>query len=110
MAIVPSFGQKILNAVSAPAGSITTFVEPTFKTDDGGTVRLDGAIIIERGGTHWSCLVEVKTGSTDLDSDQVNLYLGTANRDDFDAALTISNQIVADHSDSPVTVDGRRLM
>jgi hypothetical protein len=51
MAIVPSFGKKILKAVGAPAGHISTFVEPTFKTDDGGTVRPDGAIIIERGRT-----------------------------------------------------------
>ncbi len=109
MAIVPSFGKNILKSVGAPAGHISTFVEPTFKTDDGGTVRPDGAIIVERGKRHWSCLVEVKTGSTDLDSDQVNTYLGIANRDDFDAVLTISNQIVANDSDSPVTVDRRRL-
>ena len=109
MAIVPTFGKKILKTVGAPAGHISTFVETTFKTDDGGTVRPDGVIIVERGKTRWSCLVEVKTGSTDLDSDQVNTYLSIANRDDFDAVLTISNQIVANDSDSPVTVDGRRL-
>jgi len=109
MAIVPSFGKKILKAVNAPAGHITTYVEPTFETDDGGTARPDGAIIIERGKTHWSCLVEVKTGSTDLDSEQVNMYLSIANRDAFDAVLTISNQIMASDSDSPVNVDGRRL-
>jgi hypothetical protein len=47
MAIVPSFGKKILKAVGAPAGHIATFVEPTFKTDDGGTVRPDGAILVD---------------------------------------------------------------
>ncbi len=60
MAIVPTSGKKILKVVGAPAGHISTFVETTFKTDDGGTVRPDGVIIVERGKTHWSCLVEAR--------------------------------------------------
>ena len=109
ISVVPSFGKQVLKAVGAPAGRITSFVETTFKTDEGGTVRPDGVIMVERGKTHWACLVEVKTGTTKLDSDQVNTYLGIANRDQFDAVLTVSNQITSSDSDSPVTVDKRRL-
>lgn len=109
MSVVPSFGKNVLKAVGAPAGRITSFVEPTFKTDGGDPARPDGLIVVERGKTRWSCLVEVKTGPTDLDSDQVNGYLGIANREEIDAVLTISNQITSSDSESPVSVDGRRL-
>lgn len=109
MSVVPSFGKKVLKAVDAPAGRVTSFVEPIFKTDAGGTVRPDGVVVVERGRTQWSCLVEVKTGIATLDSDQINTYLGIANRDDFDAVLTISNQITSSDSESPVRIDRRRL-
>lgn len=109
MSVVPSFGKNVLKAVEAPAGRITAYLETTFKTDEGGTARPDGLIVVERGKTRWSCLVEIKTGSTDLDSDQVNGYLGIAGREGIDAVLTVSNQITSASSDSPVTVDRRRL-
>ena len=108
MSVVPSFGHSLLKTLGAPAGRITAFVEPHFKTDDGATAIPDGAITVRRGKTEWLCLVEVKTGSTELDSDQVNRYLTIANRESFDALLTISNQIVAEGSETPVTVDHRK--
>ena len=107
--IVPSFGKAILGFLGAPAGRITAFIEPRFNTDEGGTARPDGAIIVERGKTRWVCLIEVKTGDSVLTDDQVDRYLSIANRDGFDAVLTISNQIVANPSDSPAKVDKRRL-
>ena len=33
MGIVPSFGKNILKTVDAPAGTITTYTEPSFETD-----------------------------------------------------------------------------
>ncbi|NQV06647.1 hypothetical protein HQ535_08845 [bacterium] len=110
MAAVPSFGHALLKpALGAPAGRISTFTEPHFKTDADGTARPDGAIVIERGKTRWVCLVEVKTGDSDLYDEQVDGYVQIANREGFDAVLTISNQIVAHPSESPVKVDKRRL-
>lgn len=109
MQVVPSFGKAILRYVGAPAGRISCFTEPTFETDEGGTARPDGLIVVERGKTHWVCLVEVKTGKSTLDSEQVNRYLQIANREDFDALLTVSNEIVSGDSESPVKVHKRRL-
>lgn len=108
MSVVPSFGRRILNTVGAPKGTITAFVEPHFATDEGGTAIPDGALVVRRGKTEWLCLVEVKTGATHLASDQINRYLTIANREGFDALLTISNQLVADGSESPVPVDKRK--
>jgi len=108
MTVVPSFGRRILKTVGAPAGTLSTYIEPHFPTDEGGTAIPDGAAIVKRGKTEWSCLIEVKTGSTELDAEQVNRYLTIANREDFDAVLTISNQIVSDGGESPVAVDRRK--
>ena len=108
MSVVPSFGRRILKAIGAPAGTLSTFIEPQFSTDEFGTAIPDGAIIVKRGKTEWVCLVEVKTGSAELASDQINRYLTIANREAFDAVLTISNQIVSDGSETPVAVDRRK--
>ncbi len=108
MAVVPSFGRRILKTVGAPAGSLTTFIEPHFPTDEGGTAIPDGAAVVKRGKTEWVCLVEVKTGVTELAAEQINRYLTIANQEDFDAVLTISNQIVSDGGESPVAVDRRK--
>ena len=109
MAVVPSFGKAILRYLKAPAGEISTFTEVRFKDGDGATLIPDGAIVVERGKTRWVCLVEVKTGSSSLRADQVDKYLQVAGREDIDAVLTISNQLVASAEDSPVDVDKRRL-
>lgn len=108
MSVVPSFGRRILKTVGAPAGTITAFVEPHFSTDEGGTAIPDGAVVVKRGKTEWLCLVEVKTGSTELGAEQINRYLTIANREGFDALLTVSNQIVSNGSESPVAIDKRK--
>jgi hypothetical protein len=109
MAAVPSFGKAVLKYLDAPSGRLSTFAEVSFRTDDGGKVTPDGALVVEWGKTRWVCLVEVKTGSTELTAQQVDKYLIVANREGFDAVLTISNQIVSSPGDSPVDVDRRRL-
>jgi hypothetical protein len=109
MQVVPSFGKAILAYLDAPAGHISCYTEPHFEMDEGDTAIPDGAVLVERGKTHWKCLVEVKTGSNDLSSEQIDRYLRVANREGFDALLTVSNQIVASPDEVPVRVDGRRL-
>jgi len=108
MAVVPSFGRRILKTVGAPAGTLTTFIEPHFPTDEGSTAIPDGAAIVRRGKTEWVCLIEVKTGVTELGIEQINRYLTIANEENFDAVLTISNQLVSDGGESPVAVDRRK--
>ena len=109
MGAVDEFGKGLLRDVGAPAGRITTFTEVPLKDADGKTLRPDGAITVERGKTSWRCLVEVKTGNAPLKPEQVSNYLDLAREHEFDAVLTISNQISGGPDDVPVTVDRRKL-
>lgn len=107
---VPEFGHALLNELDAPkAPVIETYAEVRFKDADGKTVIPDGAIVCRRGKKTWTCLVEVKTGSAPLKDDQVNAYLDIAKGKQFDGVLTISTQITASSSESPVAVDRRKL-
>jgi hypothetical protein len=107
---VPEFGHALLKELGAPkAPVIETFAEVRFKGSDGNTVIPDGAIVCRRGGKSWTCLVEVKTGSAQLRDQQVTTYLDIARANGFDGVLTISTQITADSSESPVAVDKRKL-
>lgn len=108
MGAVPEFGRAVLAAVDAPRGRIATFAEVQLQDANGRLSIPDGAIVVERGQTLWRCLVEVKTSGAPLKAEQVNRYLDMAREHRFDAVLTISNEITATSSDSPVSVDGRR--
>ena len=107
---VPEFGHALLKELGAPKSPvIETFAEVRFKDAAGKTVIPDGAIVCRRGKTIWTCLVEVKTGSARLQDEQASRYLDIAREHDFDAVLTISTQITASSSESPVCVDKRKL-
>jgi hypothetical protein len=69
----------------------------------------DGAIVVSRGKTRWVCLIEVKTSGVVLKEEQVGRYLDLARGNGFDAVLTISNQITASPTESPLALDARRL-
>jgi hypothetical protein len=103
---VPTFAQKVLGALGAPAGRVSTYSEVRLKAQDGSVHIPDGAIVVERGRRRWSCLVEVKTAASVLDPDQVHRYLDMARQHSFDGVLTISNQIVADADALPYKVNG----
>jgi hypothetical protein len=109
MGAVPEFGQALISGLGAPKGRISTFAEIQLKDGDGKLSIPDGAIVVERGKTRWSALVEVKTGSAALETEQVSRYLDMARDHVFDAVITISNQITAQPTDSPLTVDKRKL-
>jgi hypothetical protein len=51
----------------------------------------------------------VKTGTAQLEPEQINRYLDWARENRLDGVLTISNQITGSPTDSPVSVDGRKL-
>lgn len=106
---VPDFGHALLAGMGAPKGRISTFTEVRLKDDAGKTHIPDGAIIVERGKTRWSCLVEVKTSRVALDASQVDRYLSMARVHGFDGLLTISNQIRTDPDALPYEVDRRRV-
>ena len=114
---VPEFGQHLLKIVGAPAtsrSSIECFTEvqaPTKSSDKSDKKdRPDGLIVVRRGKTVWSALVEAKVGRNELDQDQVERYLTLARNHGIDAVVTISNQFVPDPRATPLKIDGRKLM
>jgi hypothetical protein len=106
---VPEFGRGLIAGLGAPKGRISTYTELQLNDAQGKRCIPDGAIVAERGQKVWRCLVEVKTGRVALQSDQVERYLDWARDNDFDAVLTISNQITPSPQDAPLSVDGRKL-
>lgn len=109
MFAVPEFTYGLTSELGAPKGQISTFTEVQLRDRENKRCIPDGAIIIKRGSRQWRCLVEVKTGQANLKVDQVSRYLDWARDNDFDAVLTISNEITAKATESPVSVDGRKL-
>jgi hypothetical protein len=106
---VREFGTAITKAIGAPAGALATFTEVPFKTSDDRTVFPDGVIETVRAGKTWTALVEVKTGSAELQRPQVETYLDVARDNGFDVVLTISNEIAPAAGVHPVDVDRRKL-
>ncbi len=109
MKAVPQFGRALLIHLGAPAGRISTFTELRFVDEDEKLSIPDGGIVVEWGRKRWVCLLEVKTSGADLRADQVSRYLDLARANNFDAVLTISNEITSSPAVSPVDIDARRL-
>ncbi len=109
MGAVPDFGHRLLHDLGAPKGKIATFAEVQLKDPDGKLSVPDGAIVVTRGKTTWRALVEVKTGTAELKTEQYERYLDMARRHNFDALLTITNQIRRGRDDVPVVYDKRKV-
>jgi len=108
MGAVPQFGRALLDHLDAPGGRLSTFTEIRFVDADTKLSIPDGALVVERGKVRWVCLVEVKTAGAALRADQVERYLELARVNAFDAVLTISNQITASSTESPLAIDARK--
>lgn len=107
MASVKEFGRALTQPLGAPAGQVQTFIEVPFRLGDGKYFP-DGLIRVTRGQRHWTALVEVKTGTNDLQAEQLERYLDIAREQGFDALVTISNQIPAIPGQHPTIVDKRK--
>ena len=108
MSAVKEFGRAVTAPLGAPAGAIETFIEVPFTWED-KRLYPDGLIRVRRGSRSWVCLVEVKTGSNQLEVTQLESYLEIARQEGFDALLTISNEIPAIAGTHPTSVDKRKL-
>jgi hypothetical protein len=108
MGAVREFGSAITRPLGAPSGQLSTFIEIPFTLGD-RTVIPDGLLEAKRGSKSWSALVEVKTGTIDLERAQVEAYLDVAREQGLDVVLTISNQIAPAPGVHPVEVDRRKL-
>ena len=105
---VKPFNRAVLKPLGAPAGVVECFIEVPFMIGD-KKVFPDGLIRVARGSKSWTALVEVKTGSNDLATEQLENYLDVAREQGFDALLTISNEIPAITGQHPTKVDKRKL-
>ncbi|MCW2736047.1 hypothetical protein [Nocardioides sp.] len=108
LSAVREFGRGFVKPFGAPSGAIECFIEVPFVL---GERRLypDGLIRVTRGAKTWTALVEVKTGPNELASEQLENYLDIAREQNYDAVLTISNEIPAVAGQHPTKVDKRKL-
>jgi hypothetical protein len=108
MSSVREFGRALTKPFGAPAGTLETYIEVPFALGD-KRLYPDGLIRVSRGQKVWTALVEVKTGTNQLATEQLENYLDIAREQGFDAVLTISNEIPAVAGQHPTKVDKRRL-
>lgn len=81
-----------LGASRAVKATVEAFTEVEVKLSS-GKVRPDGLIVVTYGKSIWKALVEVKTGSAQLNADQLNSYLEAAKEIEADIVISISNEI-----------------
>ena len=96
LGIVRPFSKNLLTPMGASRADkalVETFIETTFKTSSGRSVRPDGLVRVTYGSTVWVALIEVKTGNSRLDRDQVESYVEVAKDNGYNCVLTISNEI-----------------
>jgi hypothetical protein len=108
LSAVREYGKAITGPLGAPSGTVSTYIEVPFLLD-GRRLYPDGLIRVSRGSKSWTCLVEVKTGTSELQTEQVEAYLEIAREQGFDALLTISNEIPPNADQHPTKVDKRKL-
>lgn len=108
MSSVREFGRVLTQPLGAPAGPLETYIEVPFQL---GERRLypEGLVRARRGQKQWTALVEVKTGVNELSAEQLEAYLDIAREQDFDAVITISNEIPPIAGLHPTRVDKRKL-
>jgi len=97
LGVVRPFSKALLTplgASRADRAEVECFTEVSYKTSGGKTFRPDGLIRVTYGSREpWSALVEVKTGSSQIDAEQVNQYWDLARDHGHDCVITISNEI-----------------
>ena len=110
--VVPIFALDMLRDAGAPTGKrvkIHCLTEVVPKGQKGAKLRPDGIIFIETGRSTWSAIVESKVGLNNLDSEQIESYVGLARNLQCDAVITISNQFSAVPTHHPVTIPKNKL-
>ncbi len=109
LSAVDEFGLAIAKPYGAAKGRLQAYIEVPFELADGRSVRPDGLIQTTRGKRSWTALIEVKTGSNELNREQIETYLDVAKEQGFDCVITISNQIARIPGEHPVGVDKHKL-
>ena len=107
LSAVPDFRASMLTSIGQRSGSrarLRCFTEVVFTAEPPEMkCRPDGLLVFDGGrGKSWTCLVEAKIGSADLEEGQVERYAALAKLNGIDAILTISNQFVATPTHTPL--------
>ncbi len=75
---VDEFGRSLLTGVGQRIGTragVETYTEVVLKAVDGDKkLRPDGLVIVRRGATSWTALVEAKVGKNELTALQIEEY------------------------------------
>ena len=108
MGSVREFGMAVVKPLGAPAGQLDCYIEVPFEASE-RTIYPDGVLQTTRAGKTWTALVEVKTGSSELERPQVEAYLDVARENGHEVVLTISNQMAPAPGVHPLDVDKRKL-
>ena len=108
MTSVREFGRVMTQPLGAPAGHIQTYIEVPFTLGE-SRIYPDGLLRVTRGSKTWTALVEVKTSTNELKTQQLENYLDVAKEQGFDALITISNEIPAIAGQHPTAVDKRKI-
>jgi hypothetical protein len=108
MTSVREFGRALTQPLGAPSGAVDTYIEVPFIWAEKRCYP-DGLIRVKRGQRSWTALVEVKTGTNALATEQLETYLDVAKEQGFDAVLTVSNETPAVAGQHPTKVDKRKL-
>ena len=108
MIAVREFGRALTQPLGAPAGTLDAYIEVPFVWAEQRCFP-DGLIRVRRGQRSWTALVEVKTGTNELEVAQLETYLEVAREQGFDAVITVSNEIPAMAGQHPTKVDKRKL-
>ena len=108
MMAVRDFGRALVGRFGGPAGAIEAYPEVPFTMADGTTVRPDGVIRVARGGRTWTALLETKTGTNGHRVEQVERYLDLARQQEYQAVVTLSNELTPVGGAHPVAVDKRK--
>jgi hypothetical protein len=104
---VKEFGRALTQRCGAPSGNIETFIEVPFVLGGAKHCQPDGLIRISRGTKSWTALVEVKTGRSNLNPEQLETYLEVARQEGFDALITVSNELATGPNEHPAAIDKR---
>ena len=103
------YGRALTQPLDAPAGTIESYIEVPFIWAEKKCFP-DDLIRVRRRQRSWTALMEVKTGTNELDAAQLETYLDVAKEAGFDAVVTISNEIPAVTGMHPTkAVDKRKL-
>lgn len=108
LSAIPDLAETLLDSLGQRVGkrtAINSYTEVVFEDQQPDLRdRPDGLLIVDRGRSSWTALIEAKIGNNAIDSEQVDRYAQIARNNSIDAIITISNQFAVRPDHSPITI------